>query len=107
MAFIKRGSEPGVPLFVSLQAGPAMRVFNSTAGQTQISVVAGSLYAISNGQAQDIDVWDFNGPGPANTDLMITLKLFPSAYQVFQLPFVNGLRINTAGKDLIIHFFEN
>lgn len=107
MAFIKRGSTPDIPLYTSLEASPAMRVFNNTSGETQISSVKGSLYAISNGQLQDLEFWDFIGPGPANSDLMVTLKLFPSEFKVFQLPFLNGLRIATGGKDIIIHYFEN
>lgn len=106
MSHLPIGATPENPQYVSLEAGPALKVFNSTSGESQISTVKGSLYAISNGQLQDLEFWDFVGAGPSNTDLMVTLKLFPSEFKVLQLPFINGLRISTQGKNIIIHYFE-
>jgi hypothetical protein len=104
MAFIKRGSTPSVPLFVNLDLATQMKVRVAVMGDVQAITGPGRLAVLFNTEQQDITIWDFNGGSPGDSDLIADFKLITEGPIQMRIGFVNGIRVNTQGKGIIIHY---
>lgn len=83
---------------------PLRRHHEVSAGQIQVVSGTGTLIHIYNTEQQPLKVWDFDGVGPANSDLLMDRKDADEGVIPFGFPFVNGLRIQSDGKGYTAHF---
>ena len=104
MAFIKRGSTPAIPLFVNLDLATQMKVRVATMGEVQAITGPGRLAVLFNTEQQDITIWDHVGAIPPDAALIADFKLITEGPIQMRIGFVNGIRVNTQGKGIIIHY---
>lgn len=83
---------------------PLRRHHEVNAGQIQVESGTGTLIMIYNTEQQPLKVWDFDGVGPTNSDLIMDRKDADEGHIPFGFPFVNGLRIQSDGKGYTAHY---
>ena len=83
---------------------PLRKHHEVNAGQVQVASGTGTLIMIYNTEKQPLKVWDFDGVGPANSDLIMDRKDAEEGHIPFGFPFVDGLRIQSDGKGYTVHY---
>lgn len=83
---------------------PLRSHFEANAGQVQVASGTGTLIFVCNKLQQPLKLWDFDGVGPTESDLIADFMLAPTGVSTFGASFVNGLRIETNGKGLAVHY---
>ena len=101
------GEDATNPLAVTMTRPPALKFFSNSSGQTQISSVAGVLYAVSMYEQNEVVFYDIVGGGAGNSDIILEVKELSSDWHIIDVPFVNGLRLDNRGpKRMVVHYFE-
>ena len=104
MSHLPIGATPENPQYVSLDLPTQMKVRVATMGDVQAISGPGRLSVLFNTEQQDITIWDFDGVGPIDSDLIADFKLITEGPIQMRIGFVNGIRVNTQGKGIIIHY---
>jgi len=73
-------------------------------GEVQIVSGKGVLVALYNREQQPLEVWDHDGAGPTDSDLIATFKDAAEGHIPFGFPFVEGLRIESGAKGYVVHY---
>ena len=76
------------------------------AGEIQVASGVGILHHVYNTKAQPLTIWDFDGVGPTDADLICDFALpgLAHGHVPFGFPFVNGLRIDSSGMGYTVHY---
>lgn len=76
------------------------------AGQVQVVSGVGILHHLYNTKAQPLTIWNFDGIGPTNADLICNFVLpgLAHGHVEFGFPFTKGLRIDSSGMGYTVHY---
>ena len=108
MSDLPIGTSPDDPQFVSLESPAASKFRITASGQQQVVTGSGVLKLIVNREEQEATIWDHSGGGPPASAMIGEYKPMQAGTHFrFDIRYTNGIRVDTAGTNIVVHVIED